>query len=161
MDTNTTARALIAAPVKAPTGTNASWAAAYDRWRLAHALLIGCNHFGHARDADNDHNVAVHHAKSEFGSIVQANRNPAVAQRIADAYDRGARARDAEYDAFIRPADLAAVDLVLIPAPTIEAVYIKIDVIRAHELDNHTGMPEHPFDVIERDVRRLGAGGEA
>ncbi|MEA3036646.1 MAG: hypothetical protein QOH04_2418 [Sphingomonadales bacterium] len=71
------------------------------------------------------------------------------------AFARVNRAEDQFWRRCTAPLQQAAVALVLTPAPDLEALRVKLAVIRAHQLHEEGSMSRDCFEVLERDVDRL------
>ncbi len=134
--------------------SNPAWDLAHARWLAADALVKASDRFGPATRAAREYDFARRDAEARHGGgpITDEQTKTDLAQLRIHCDALGS----AEYDRFVLPADIAAVGLITTPAPTIEAVHIKLSVIEQLELQNREDLPIDLFTIIEADVRRLG-----
>jgi hypothetical protein len=138
-----------------PVSSRAAWDAAHADYLRKDALHRACRQFGHGTDAYRNLETVRHEHTGRSDSRGMANLSGPAAAAVRAALDRLNDLADSEGLAYADPAEDAAIVLVSLPAPDINAVEVKIAVIVEHGLDNHRDMPAHPFDIIEADVRRL------
>lgn len=130
------------------------WDRLHHAYRLAVALYDANDAFGYTKAINNEHDRLRYDLDQKYGNWRKA---PAVDQAAVRAsLQRCNDASERSLDLYVNPADRAAIALMLTPAPDVDAVHIKIAIAAKHELDNTTGMPREPMDIIIEDVRRLG-----
>ncbi|MBR2270166.1 MULTISPECIES: hypothetical protein [Sphingobium] len=127
------------------------WAACYAQYRGLLILRDADVAFGAVAEAKYEHEMAVQRAEAQCGSRqeVLAQREVKVAQRAMIA------AEDHHHATYGEPLEAAAIAAVLVPAPDLAAVELKMGLIRAFELDNRVDMPRRPMEIIEQDVAAL------
>ena len=133
----------------------ALWDQRKAKWQLLVALRDADNAFGAHATAYRVWDEVQRSAIDRFGTVPRAKEDASEAKAIEAGWEALSEAETAWYSDYVHPADLAAIGLVLTPAPDLEAVLLKAKIAKDHELDNTTSMPREPMDVILDDVRRL------
>ena len=135
--------------------TAALWDQRKANWQLLVALRDADNAFGAHATAYRVWDEVQRSAIDRFGTVPRAKEDADEAKIIDAGWEALSEAETAWYVDYVHPADLAAIELVLIPAPDLDAVLLKATIAKDHELDNSISMPREPMDVILDDVRRL------
>lgn len=139
-------------PVVSPS-ISTDWALCYAKYRRLLVLRDADVAFGAVGDAAYAREMAIQRAETRCGS-----RSEALAQREVKAAARAAIAADERHHVlFGDPLDAAAIATVLAPAPDIDALEIKLSLIRTWELDNCSAMPRPPMEIILEDADRLAS----
>ena len=133
----------------------ALWDQRKAKWQLLVALRDADNAFGAHATAYRVWDEVQRSAIDRFGALPRAKEDVGEAKVIEAGWEALSEAEAAWYSDYVHPADLAALELVLTPAPDLDAVLLKATIAKDHELDNMTSMPREPMDVILDDVRRL------
>ena len=131
------------------------WNDALRRYQIATALADADFSFGAFRQANRDFDMAKLHLRDRFGSVAKAKADPQAAKEWACIWSALTAAEEARIMTFSRPRWKAARELAMAPAPTLEAVRLKIEMIKSEELDNNSQMPGDPMAIIVEDLARL------
>lgn len=140
--------ALTAQPAAA--SPRASWDAALFNWKAACIMQEAYSEIGPLAEANDLYRNDTDVLATRYGSLRRAKANAqgkAAFARVTAVEDEGRR----HYEA----ADQAAVQLLRTPAPDIDAVRLKIQVIKDHDL--HISLESEPWTIITRDLERLAA----
>ena len=131
------------------------WLKRKANWELLVALRDADREFGAHREASRVWDEASQSAEERFGTLATARQRPEEKQTLATAWDALSAAETAWYSDYVHPADVAAAELVMTPAPDLAAVLLKARVVKEHELDNYVGLSSEPMSIILADVQRL------
>jgi hypothetical protein len=137
---------------------NGRWKRRLLRWRSSNLLMRADEQFGDYRHESDEQELERAELVARYGSIPAAKADPAGREAWESLWARMSATEERRNRRFIARADRAAAVLMLTPAPDMEAIELKIEVIKEHELDNWKGMPREPIDVIAEDLRRLATG---
>lgn len=147
--------AVATSPATATTHTpDPRWNRRVARYRRARALMEADYAFGDNAKANEAFNTARAEAVRAVGEG-RLDEHPG----FPEAWEAMSRADEERFRRYIRPADLAAMLVVLTPAPNLEAALLKVEIIKEHELDNYSPMPRDPFGIVLEDMRRLAREG--
>lgn len=138
-----------------------AWMKAHQEYRRLRALTDADEAFGPTARSDHDLELARLGAEMQSGSLDRARRNPEVARLLDKLFQADEAASERQMQEFIRPMDRAAISLVVLPAPTLDAAIEKIAIVKREHLDNHADFPGEPFDFIAADLARFAPGGGA
>ena len=133
----------------------ALWGQRKAKWQLAVALRDADNAFGAHATAYRAWDEIQRSAIERFGNFQRAKEDAEAGKVIEAEWGALDDAETAWFNEYVHPADLAAIELMLTPAPDLEAVLLKATIAKDHELDNTFSMPREPMDVILEDVQRL------
>lgn len=129
-----------------------AWDRALRKYRRAMVMFEATEQYGKFKHLGHDLELAREKATQNFGHWRKADKETAA--ELDRLYEREDAAWQAAYQLYCVPACNAAIELLLTPAPDVDAVMYKMEVAKTHELDNHTGVPD-VFDVIKDDWERL------
>jgi len=146
-------------------GLSPSSAAAEARWnrRLAHYRRLHAHwkaeaESGAFRAANDCYQQVYTQLSARFGSWEKARRSRIGKPLCAAAFASIDAAEDAYYDRCTAPMHQAATRLALTPAPDLQALRAKIEIMHRHQLETDDDLPRHPFELLGEDVGRLAAG---
>jgi hypothetical protein len=164
--TQTTRRSALAALAAAPaaatlnaqaTPTPTEWQAKYDRYRCLRALSEASEDFGPITEANQQWDAFKYTLEAKYGSWERAKKSEPEA--CDQAWEKVWQAEMMAYNTYGLPMELAAIELMHVPAPNIDAALLKVQIAKQHELDNHSRMGSNPFDLVREDLARLTPGG--
>lgn len=139
--------------MNAPTMPAPDWATRHAEYRRLLVLRDADLTFGVLAEAKYAHEMALQRAEARC-----ATRAEALAQRDVRVASRALSVAEGRHHATYGDVlESAAIAAVLAPAPDLEAVEVKMTLIRLFELDNRRDMPLPPMEVIEGDLARLSA----
>lgn len=132
------------------------WNARYAEWEMRVALMKAEAACGSFYEANHTHERLSQRMLSKHGSIEQCRRDAVDGPNFDAAYKEMVAAEDLYAKDFIDAADCAAASLVSYPAPSREAVIIKMQVINEHDLHQGSKLSLPPMEIIFNDLSRLG-----
>jgi hypothetical protein len=133
---------------------SADWATNHANLRRLCLLRDADATFGALGRADENHAATMARLKQHAGSIAEATSSLA-GRESCRAY---AAAQDAWWRDLSEPSQEAARVLVLTPAPDVDAIAIKVRIIREFELDLDKNMPRDCMEILHEDSARVAAG---
>lgn len=131
------------------------WEVALQRFRMCEAMKDADEYFGDLAEAGRAHDEHKRQRVRRFGPEGKTQTMPEAMAAREEAWAAMTAAEDAHYKNFIVPIDKAAIALALTPAPNLDALLIKIDIIKRFELDNTKFMPRDPMEIVREDFARL------
>ncbi|KFG90035.1 hypothetical protein BV98_002208 [Sphingobium herbicidovorans NBRC 16415] len=130
----------------------AEWAQRYAAFSIKRILRDADAAFGDLAQADEVRTATLAALENEAGSSIET-----ISGRAAQDANREFRhAEDRYWTCFSEPVQSAARLVVLTPAPDVEALKIKLQLIREFELDLDKDMPRAPMEILVEDGERLG-----
>lgn len=132
-----------------------AWRAALAEWQRARALMDAFYDIGPMYRASEDWRLGRQDLVDTYGSIDNAKQDPAGAQEFERIWSHHKSWEDRQEE-FYGPADEAARQLILTPAPDLDAILVKIDVTKKHELHFENEMGGEPWDIISAELRAIG-----
>jgi hypothetical protein len=147
--------ALIPAPALAGLQSHALWERRLAHYYRAVARAEEAATTGWFRAANDRHYRDVAEIEARFGDWKAAQRSPEGAALCKAIWRRMDGAEDAYWKRCSGPLQRAAVALALTPAPDLEALRVKITVMRAQEQEPPDWLERHPFEVLAEDLGRL------
>lgn len=145
------ALAMTAQPAAA--SSRSTWDAAVFNWKAACITQEAYSEIGPLAEANDRYRDDTDKLATRYGSIRRAKANVQGKAAIEAAFARVTAVED-EGRRHYEAADRAAVQLLRTPAPDIDAVRIKIQVTKDHDL--HISLESEPWTIITRDLERLG-----
>lgn len=131
----------------------ADWPTCFAAYRRLLILRDADVAFGTLADAEYKREMALQQAEARC-----ATRAEALAQRDVKTASRAlCAAEERHHEIYGDKLEAAAIAAVLAPAPDLEAVELKMTLIRRFELDNSRAMPRRPMEIIQEDADRLAA----
>jgi hypothetical protein len=150
--------AIAAAPLHAPIADRALWDRRRDRFAILKALRDADEAFGRCADGNRAYDLFRRIVRERHGTN-DKRRVPAETQAEWDVEFEKMNASDAIFTArFCKPADLAAIELIMTPAPDLDAALLKIEIIKDFELWNTYEVPVDCMDLVSADMARLLGG---
>lgn len=146
---------VVAIPAPAEAADLSLWQTRRAEYQIAHALAKAAQKYGPATQVLEDYDQVRSGLMAKLGSIKSIKQDPVASTIFDAAWGRQETACARDYRLYSTPANDAAIALALTPAPTIEALEYKLEVIESHELFNDSDMPRNPFEVVLEDARRL------
>jgi hypothetical protein len=134
-----------------------TWTRRLAHYRRLHACAKAEAETGEFRAANDRYNRIYEELTARFGSWPKACRSKIGKPLCAAAYARVAAAEDAYYRQHTKPVQKAARRLARTPAPNLDALRAKIEVMREQEFESSDGGASDPLEVVWQDVRRLMA----
>ena len=132
----------------------AEWAQRYAAFSIKRILRDADAAFGDLAQADEVRTATLAALENNAGSGIET-----ISARAAqDANREFRRAEDRYWTCFSEPVQSAARLVVLTPAPDVEALAIKLQLIREFELDLDKDMPRAPMEILMEDGERLAGG---
>lgn len=138
-----------------PNPAQALWNRRLARYRRLHARWKAEAETGAFRAANDLYYREQAGLSARFGSWEKARRSRIGKPLCAAAFARVSAAEDAYYDRCTAPMHRAAIRLALTPAPDLQALLVKINLILEHQFETFDCAVEHPYEVLRDDVRRL------
>lgn len=131
------------------------WTRRLAHYRRLHARAKAEAETGAFRAANDRHDEAFAEITARYGNWRKALRSKTGKPLCAAAYARIAAAESAYCRQYTVPLEKAALALMRTPAPDLQALRAKIEVMRDQEVDCFDGTPSDPLEVVWRDVQRL------
>ncbi len=110
---------------------------------------------GWFRAANDRHARDIEILLARFGSWEDARLSPEGAALCVALWQRLDEAEETYWERCILPIENLAVVLALTPAPDVDALIAKLQVIREQKLEESDRMPRRLLDVLEEDLARL------
>lgn len=143
----------ISNPALADTVQPNLWDQAVTRWQIACARQDAFCKVGPMREANDRFDQMKHDLIEHFGSMKAAKADPIGARELARVFDATTVAEE-QAVSYFTAAEHAATLLLRTPAPNVDAVQLKIRVVKEHGLTNDLGT--EPWRIISADLDRLG-----
>jgi hypothetical protein len=140
---------------KQPSRSTEIWTRRLARYRRLYARAKAEEETGAFRAANDRHDEAFAEITARYGSWPKALRSKTGKPLCAAASVRIAAAESAYCREYTEPLEKVALALMRTPAPDLDALRAKIEVMRDQEVDCFDGTPSDPLEVIWEDVRRL------
>jgi hypothetical protein len=131
-----------------------AWDAALTEWKAARGLMDGFYAIGSMYRANDDWTRSGYDLETEFGSIDAAKRHPTGKRKVDKRFAAYAKVEETQSD-YYEPADEAARRLIRTPAPNVDAVLLKIEVTKTHELHFAEDMGDEPWQIIASELRAM------
>jgi len=109
--------------------------------------------FGALAAADEKHAATMAQLKAKAGSDAEATSSRAA----TESYRCFRAAEEGYWQEFSEPVQAAARRLTLTPAPDVDALEVKVRLIREFELDLDKEMPGDVMSILQQDSERLGS----
>lgn len=147
----------IAATASAAPPSQTPWQRAFDRYRLLHGLITAEESFGAMGQANAVHDEERARVARKVGCAAkEVWRREDGRSLLKASFDAVELAEKRFAVDWCTPYDAAAVALVLTPAPDIDAILYKVDVIERHDLSGEGALPRDPMSILLDDAQRLG-----
>ena len=144
-----------AAGSKLPAATiQDEWEAAVIDWKAARGLMDAFYAIGPMYRAHADWTCSGFDLDAEYGSVDEAKKHPTGRRKVEKRFAAYSKVEETQSD-YYEPADEAARRLIRTPAPDIEAVLIKIEVTKLHELHFAEDMGHEPWQIIASELRAI------
>lgn len=135
----------------------AAWESAVAEWQRMRALMDAFYEIGPMYRSNEEWSRTRRDLEDRYGSIANAKEDPIGCKELDEKWTVCV-ANDARQPEFYDPADEAARVLVRTPAPHLNAVLLKIEVTKRHELHFADDMDAEPWTIIEAELRAMGGG---
>jgi hypothetical protein len=135
-----------------------AWEDALHEWKRACALRDAFYEIGPMEWANNQWGWDQRALEGKYGSLEKARLHPQGKLEYDRAWN-ASRNVEAVQDQYYEPADDAAWRLLRTPAPDVDAVRIKLDAVKKHELHLHNDRGGEPWRIIERELRAFAERG--
>lgn len=131
-----------------------AWQTALRRWEIAVLLDDACETFGPEYLAREDYALTLNILRKKYGHLSPARAKPEYKAALEKAEEALAERLTLIYETYSDPELGAAQELARTPAPDLEALRFKVDLIKKRELHVYAGTKDI-FDVVRADAERL------